>query len=158
MSEQHDYDGISYREEQHSPNIFRILFAGLLIWGVIFLGYYLFGGWSSPKEFDEKTKTRESAQQQTNAAAPTSAGAAAVTADQAKQLYNANCAACHGDSGKGVAGVGPDLSVATYKYGKDKTNVVKSIMEGRSGGMPGFSGQLTPPQIAALADYLIAVK
>lgn len=152
MPEQHDYDGIRHREERRFPAIFRVLFAGLVIWGVIFMGYYLFGGWSSPKEFEEKIK----AGQQPPAAAAPVAGAAAVTPDQARQLYAANCAACHGDNGKG--GVGPDLTVSVYKYGKDKATVVKSIMDGRDGGMPGFSSHMQPAQAAAVADYLLGLK
>lgn len=153
MSDHHDYDGITYREEQKSPGIFRILFSGLIIWGVLFSAYYLFGGWSSSGEFEQKNKA---AQPAAKAAGATPAGGAKVTQEQAKQLYAANCAACHGDAGKGM--VGPDLTVSKYKYGKDKANLVKSTLEGRPNGMPGFSGQLTREQAEALADYMIALK
>ena len=52
MSEQHDYDGIKYRDEKGSPRIFTILFTVLVIWGVAFMGHYLFSGWSSQTEAD----------------------------------------------------------------------------------------------------------
>lgn len=155
MSQHHDYDGITYREEQHAPNIFRILFSILVLWGVIFMGYYLFSGWSSPGEFDQQKKAQETVTQNKATAASTGA-AAVVTKDQAKQLYAANCASCHGETAKG--GVGPDLTISSYKYGKDKANLVKSILEGRPNGMPGFSGQITKEQSEALADYLISLK
>lgn len=154
MSEHHDYDGITYRDERHAPNIFRILFTVLVIWGAIFSGYYLFSGWSSPGEFDQKKKAQEEISQKTAAATP--AAAVKVSSDQAKQLFAANCAACHGDTAKG--GVGPDLTATKYRYGKDKANLVKSILEGRPNGMPSFSGQFGKEQAEALADYLVGLK
>lgn len=155
MSDQFDYDGIRYQEENHAPNVFRILFTVLVVWGLAFTGYYLFSGWSSPKEYDEKLQKKADASNKPAVAAPV----AAVSAkDQGKQLYAANCSPCHGDTGKGTAGVGPDLTVTKYKYGKARQDVIKSITEGRAGGMPGFSGQLDKVQIEALAGYVTALK
>ena len=56
MSNQHEYDGIKYREEKKSPAVFRILFSVLVVWGVIFTGYFLFSGWSSQTELDVARK------------------------------------------------------------------------------------------------------
>lgn len=75
---------------------------------------------------------------------------------QGQHLFADYCASCHGDNARG--GVGPDLSAGLYKYGKDRSSVIKSIMDGRSGGMPAFAGQLQPPQALALADYLRSLK
>lgn len=155
MSDQFDYDGIRYQEESHAPNIFRILFTVLVVWGVAFTAYYLFSGWSSPKEFDEKLQKKADLSQKAAVSAP---AAAVSNKDQGKQLFSANCSACHGDTGKGAAGVGPDLTVSKYKYGKTRQDVIKSISDGRAGGMPGFSGQLDKGQIGALADYVTALK
>jgi cytochrome c oxidase cbb3-type subunit 3 len=155
MSDQFDYDGIRYQEEKHAPNVFRILFAVLVIWGLAFIGYYLFSGWSSPKEYDEKLQKKEEAARKTTATATVSAVAAK---DQGKQLFAANCSPCHGDTGRGTAGVGPDLTVTKYKYGKARQDVIKSITEGRAGGMPGFSGQLDKGQIETLAGYVTTLK
>ena len=39
---------------KNPPVYFYVLFYGLIIWGVIFMAYYLFSGWSSSQEFAEK--------------------------------------------------------------------------------------------------------
>lgn len=48
------FDGIKENRQTKPPAYFNILFYGLIIWGVIFMGYYLFSGWSSHNEFQEK--------------------------------------------------------------------------------------------------------
>ncbi len=53
MSEEHA-DGIVEDRKQAPPIYFNILFYGLIIWGIIFCGYYLFSGWSSDQEFQDK--------------------------------------------------------------------------------------------------------
>ncbi len=47
-------DGIVEDREKAPPVYFNILFYGLIIWGVIFMSFYIFSGWSSDKEFNEK--------------------------------------------------------------------------------------------------------
>ena len=47
------FDGINDQHEK-PPVYFNILFYGLIIWGVLFMGYYLMSGWSSHNEFQEK--------------------------------------------------------------------------------------------------------
>ena len=163
MSEQHDYDGIKYRDEKSSPRIFRILFTVLVVWGVAFMGHYLFSGWSSKAEADAAKKARDdmkqAAHQKTEATgvAKTDGGdkiAAYVAAG--KQQYAKLCAACHGENGKGI--VGPDLTASNYKYGKARLDIAKSISEGRPGGMPAFSSQLDAEQIEGLVEYLLSLK
>lgn len=48
------FDGIRENKENNPPSYFNILFYGLIIWGVLFMGYYLLSGWSSHGEFQEK--------------------------------------------------------------------------------------------------------
>ena len=52
-------DGIVENREQSPPVYFNILFYGLIIWGVIFMAYFLFSGWSSDAEFQEKMATHK---------------------------------------------------------------------------------------------------
>lgn len=151
MPAQHDYDGIRYREEQHAPNLFRILFTILILWGVAFSGYYLFSGWSSQGEADAAKKALELRKQ----AALNAAGPASLVAD-GRQIFVKQCAVCHGENAKG--GVGPDLTAPAYRYGRSRVEIVKSIGEGRPDGMPGFGGQLNRGEIEALAEYLLSLK
>lgn len=163
MAENHDYDGIKYREEKSSPGIFRILFTVLVVWGVIFMGYYLFGGWSSQAEADAAKKARDGQKQAAHKNVEASATAKSGSGHKVeeyvaagKQLYGKLCVSCHGENAKGV--VGPDLTVSTYKYGKSRLEVIKSITEGRPGGMPGFSDQANHEQIESLVEYILSLK
>ncbi len=54
-------DGIK-DSHQAPPVYFNVLFYGLIIWGVIFMAYFLLSGWSSHQEFEQKM---EAHQQQT---------------------------------------------------------------------------------------------
>lgn len=52
------FDGI--KEAHKSPPFyFNLLFYGLIIWGVIFSAYYIFSGWSSQGEFQQKMTAHE---------------------------------------------------------------------------------------------------
>lgn len=74
---------------------------------------------------------------------------------QSSQKFAELCAACHGVRARG--GVGPDLTVSRFKYGKDRASIEKSILEGRPGGMPAFGAHIKPEDAAALADYLLSL-
>ena len=163
MSDQHEYDGIKYREEKSSPGVFRILFSVLVIWAVADMGYYLFSGWSSQAEADAARKASESQRQAAHKAveatsAGTDGGGHKVETYVAagKQLYGNLCAACHGESAKG--GVGPDLTVSKYKHGKTRLDIAKTLSEGRPGGMPPFSSQLNKEQIESLVEFVLTLK
>lgn len=48
------FDSIRENRETPPPVYFNILFYGLIIWGILFSAYYLFSGWSSHGEFQDK--------------------------------------------------------------------------------------------------------
>ena len=163
MSDQHDYDGIKYRDEIKSPGVFRILFALLAVWGALYMGYYLFSGWSSQAEADAARKARDDKKQAAHMSAEMTETGAAGSGHKVetyiaagKQLYGSLCAACHGEAAKG--GIGPDLTVSKYKYGKDRLDIAKSISEGRPGGMPAFSSQVSKEQVESLIEYVLSLK
>jgi cytochrome c oxidase cbb3-type subunit 3 len=52
------FDGIQ-EGKKSPPAYFNILFYGLIVWGVIFMGYYLMSGWSSHGEFEEKMNAHQ---------------------------------------------------------------------------------------------------
>ena len=161
-AENKDYDGIHYRVETKSPLVFRALFTVLLLWGVAFMGHYLFSGWSSQKEYAEKKSAKEAmlAAVQLKGIAP----AAAVAIPSAKKEeylaigkkeFAERCASCHGASAKG--GIGPDLTGKSYKYGKSAAAITQTITEGRPGGMPSFKNDLSHEKIEGLAQYLLSL-
>lgn len=87
---------------------------------------------------------------------PTVGGQGKAPGQQARIRYLELCAACHGQQGRG--GVGPDLSATRYRYGKQRSQVITSIMEGRPGGMPAYGSHLRPDEAAAMADYLLSLQ
>jgi cytochrome c oxidase cbb3-type subunit 3 len=164
MSEQHEYDGITYRDEKKSPRVFRILFSGLCTWGILFMGYYLFSGWSSQAEADAARKAIAEKRQTAHTVFEGTVDSGKEVGDQkieayvaaGKKLYVNLCAACHGEGGKGS--VGPDLTASKYIYGKSRIDIASSIKEGRPKGMPAFNAQLNPEQIESLVEYLLSLK
>ncbi len=165
MSEQHDYDGIKYREEKKSPAVFRILLTVLVLWAVAYMGHYLFSGWSSQSEADNAKAARENQKQAAHKTVEAAGAVATHTGSEhkvetyvaaGKQLFGTLCVACHGESAKG--GVGPDLTVSKYKYGKSRLDIAKSISEGRPGGMPNFSSQANKEQVESLVEFVLSLK
>jgi len=53
------FDGIKENRETRPPAYFYLLFFGLIIWAVFFCAYYLFSGWSSHGEFQEKMQIHQ---------------------------------------------------------------------------------------------------
>lgn len=54
------FDGIRENRDNKPPAYFNVLYYGLIIWGVIFMAYYLLSGWSSHREFQEKMTSHQS--------------------------------------------------------------------------------------------------
>jgi cytochrome c oxidase cbb3-type subunit 3 len=146
---------------------------------VAYSAFFLLSGWSSDAEFQAKLQAHQAQYQSTAApaavkpaepvaaspsktpepAAAPAAVAAKVGDVDAKALYAGKCAMCHGADAKG--GFGPDLTLPAdkYEYGKSREALTVSIVQGRGNGkMPGFAGQLADNEIAALIDYLLALK
>ena len=72
-----------------------------------------------------------------------------------KEVYAANCAVCHGDTGKGNPELGaPNLSDAIWLYGSDIEDIVESVQNGRNGVMPAWAGRLDSVTIKALTVYV----
>jgi mono/diheme cytochrome c family protein len=81
--------------------------------------------------------------------------------DQGKQLYQANCASCHGDTGKGdgpaVAGLAnppQDLTSQQFVSTKSETDFFNAITRGASPDMPAFGDKISESDRWALAAYL----
>lgn len=73
-------------------------------------------------------------------------------------LYAQNCMQCHGAHREG--GIGPKLDGAHWAQVKPtKDSLSNYIAQGsRDGRMPGWSKRLTPQQIGAIADHLLAAQ
>jgi cytochrome c oxidase cbb3-type subunit 3 len=74
---------------------------------------------------------------------------------KADQVFQANCASCHGSSGKGNYIVGaPNLTDAIWLYGRDYRTIYDVIYNGRAGQMPVWKGKLTDSEIKSVAVYV----
>ncbi len=72
-----------------------------------------------------------------------------------KTIYAENCAACHGDDGKGNMELGsPSLVDKIWLYGSDKATIVNRIQNGGGGVMPSWGGRLDPVTIKSLTVYV----
>ena len=59
------------------------------------------------------------------------------------KIFADNCAACHGDAGKGNQEMGaPNLTDAIWLYGMDMASLTETIANGRNGVMPTWGGRL----------------
>jgi cytochrome c oxidase cbb3-type subunit 3 len=158
MSDSHQHqqdhaDGI-IEAEKGVPGYFYVLFFGLMIWGIIFMAYYLLSGWSSADEFQAKMAVHSGAPPQAQAQTPAvEAPAAAAPPGDGKALFAANCAGCHGADASG--GFGSDLTAAGYQYGKSADEIRTSINAGRGDNMPAFAEQLSAAEIDKLVDFLL---
>jgi cytochrome c oxidase cbb3-type subunit III len=157
-----EFDGIRYSKEERPPLVFRVLYYGLWVWGLCFMAYYLFSGWSSYGEFAEIKKAKEArlATEKLKGGQPGQVPAheekrTAHKADEGKKDFGEKCASCHGADGKG--GIGPDLTKKQYKYGRTAPEVTKTIVEGRPGGMPAFGNQMSRDKIEGLVEYVLSL-
>ncbi|MEC5290959.1 cytochrome-c oxidase, cbb3-type subunit III [Aurantimonas sp. C2-6-R+9] len=86
-------------------------------------------------------------------AASTSRDAEKIAAG--KDVFLANCAACHGDDATGSRDLGaPNLSDQTWLYGGNLQTIITTIHGGRQGHMPTWENRLSPADINILALYV----
>lgn len=70
-------------------------------------------------------------------------------------VFKQQCAACHGDDGKGKPELGsPNLTDAIWLYGNTPQAITATIVNGRKGVMPHWEGRLDPVTIKSLAVYV----
>lgn len=80
----------------------------------------------------------------------------ATSAEAGKLVFEENCAACHGDDGRGGYEIGaPDLGDESWIYGGDREDIYHSVYYGRQGVMPAWQGRLSDVQIRMLTLYLL---
>lgn len=66
-----------------------------------------------------------------------------------------NCAACHGDEGKGDIYQGaPNLTDAIWLYGGSVEKITETVAESRFGVMPAWGMRLSPAEVNAVALYV----
>jgi cytochrome c oxidase cbb3-type subunit 3 len=76
-------------------------------------------------------------------------------AERGKAVFAEQCAACHGEDGKGNTELGaPNLTDQIWLYGGSKNAILQSVQNSRAGVMPSWHGRLSPETIKQLAVYV----
>lgn len=86
----------------------------------------------------------------------------AIAADDAAAVesggvvFAENCAACHGDDGRGIPEMGaPDLTDASWIYGGNRQAIYNTIYNGREGHMPHWENRLSELERKILTLYVL---
>ncbi|WP_164668095.1 c-type cytochrome [Virgibacillus doumboii] len=81
-------------------------------------------------------------------------GGGTVDSAAAEEIYQSNCATCHGADLSG--GAGADLTSVGADHSSDEIKDI--ITNGTDGGMPAFGSQLSEGDIQTLASWLAQKK
>jgi len=74
------------------------------------------------------------------------------------KVFAENCAACHGEAGKGNRELGaPNLTDRVWLYSPSRAVILEGVINGRGAVMPAWLGRLDEPTIKALAVYVHAL-
>ncbi len=72
-----------------------------------------------------------------------------------KKIFADNCAACHGEDGKGNLDLGaPNLTTKVWLYGSDINDLIYTVTNARNSQMPAWGKRLDPVTIKSLATYV----
>lgn len=161
----HEYDGI--RELDNSlPPWWVYMFYATIVFSIVYLAAYHVFGWGQLQEEEYQTELAE-AHAEIEAYMASKGGAInednveyltdEASLETGKQIYDANCVACHGAELQGT--VGPNLTDAYWIHGGSIGDIFKTIHDGvPSKGMISWKAQLSPEQIQQVSSYIISME
>jgi len=76
----------------------------------------------------------------------------------AEQLFTRNCAACHGNDGRGQASLFPNLMDIDWQWGGSPEQIEQSIRGGRNAIMPPWQASLGDEGVGQVASYVYALS
>jgi len=160
----HDYDGIQELDNP-TPAWFMYLFYGTIIFAVGYLlNYHVFR--TGQLQYDEyKTEMADADAAKkvylSKQANRVDENTVKLTTDVAvlasgKAIFLQTCKPCHGEHAEG--NVGPNLTDDYWLHGSKINDLFKTIKYGVPGkGMPTWEKQLSPKQIADVANYVKSI-
>ncbi|MFT5150029.1 MAG: mono/diheme cytochrome c family protein [Planctomycetota bacterium] len=86
-----------------------------------------------------------------------------LQSDEARALFIANCATCHGEAGDGKGVTQLDRQARSFKDGGfsfgDTTEAITRVLKSGIPGtpMPSFAGTMSDEQLAGLAEYVVSL-
>lgn len=66
----------------------------------------------------------------------------------------ANCQACHGPEGKGILGLGPNLTDDIWLWGSSEKSIIETITNGRMNQMPAWNNFLDKDKLHIMTAYV----
>lgn len=153
----HNYDGI-IELDNAAPPIFNFIFYGTIVFSIVYLlVYHVFDlrplMIEEYKEEIAQAELRKGSGEEVETLNETTARMADADLSVGKDIYTANCAACHGNAGEGK--VGPNLTDEYWIHGGSFHDVFKTIKYGvPSKGMIPWKSQLNAKQIQDVSGYV----
>ncbi len=145
----HEADGIEEYDNQ-LPLWWVGLFVGTVIFGIVYaVDYHFISHRSQVKEYDAEMAAAPKAPE-------ASVAVGAITPDMiaaGKEIFAANCVACHGADMHG--GIGPNLTDSTWIHGGTYPEIVHTVTFGvPEKGMITWGPILGPEKIAQVAAFV----
>ncbi|PJJ83539.1 cbb3-type cytochrome c oxidase N-terminal domain-containing protein [Mucilaginibacter auburnensis] len=158
---EHEYDGIQELDNP-TPAWFMYLFYGTIVFAFVYLMVYHVLGVGQLQDEEYKTEMAVANKQKEAFLAKSGSNidekSVKLSTDPGdlaagKSVFTASCAPCHGVQGQGV--VGPNLTDDYWLHGGSVNAIFKTIKYGVTDkGMPTWEKQLSPKQIADVANYI----
>ncbi|MDI5895019.1 cbb3-type cytochrome c oxidase N-terminal domain-containing protein [Flavobacterium algoritolerans] len=162
---EHDYDGIK-ELDNNLPPWWVYLFYACILFGVVYMvRYEVLGADNQEMELKKEVAQAKIDIAEYMKTAPDLMDEKTVTlltdpADLAagKEIFTANCAACHRVDGGGQ--IGPNLTDEKWILGGGIKNVFHTLVNGgRDGkGMISWKGTLKPKEMQKVASYILSLK
>lgn len=137
------------------------MFKRVILFTLIVVSLALLAACGGDDKKEEATPTAQPAAEQPTAAPQEAAAPAAPAGDAANggKIFATACVACHGPEGKGVTGLGKDLTTSEWVGQQTDEQLVEFIKVGRDAGDPlNTTGVAMPPKGGnpAMTDQEIA--
>jgi cytochrome c oxidase cbb3-type subunit 3 len=146
------------------PKWWLWLFYITIAFGLLYLAFYPglgnfagLGGWTQAGQYEQERAAVEA--RAAVLLAPLAALPVAELANNeqamstAHNLFQQNCAQCHGSDGGGAAGF-PNLRDADWQWGSDADSVVATIAGGRVAAMPPWAAVIGEPGVEDVVAYV----
>ncbi|MFD0795594.1 cbb3-type cytochrome c oxidase N-terminal domain-containing protein [Mucilaginibacter litoreus] len=162
---EHDYDGIQELDNP-TPAWFMYLFYATIVFAVSYLLIYHVFGTGQLQYAEYKTEMAQAEIEKkiylSKAANRVDENSVKLATDPAmlaegKSVFKQSCSPCHGENAQGL--VGPNLTDEYWLHGGKIGDVFKTIKYGvQAKGMPTWEKQLSPKQIADVANYILSLQ